>query len=81
MYVGLLSVGIWKTFKQHIDVSIDKVTDIYNSMSNSSVFPDNIKLVDITPVHKKNETMSMGNYRPVNALPTLSKIFEKKLFK
>ena len=66
-----------KTFKQHIDIYIDKVTDIYNSMINSSVFPDNLKLADITPVHKKKETTSMGNYRPVSVLHTLSKKMRK----
>ena len=55
-----------KTFKQHIDIYIDKVTDIYNSMINSSVFPDNLKLADITPVHKKKT--SKCNYLPVSVL-------------
>ena len=70
-----------KIFKQHIDIYISEVTAWYNNMIESSIFPDNLKLADITPVHKKNETTSMSNYRPVSVLPTLSKIFEKHLYK
>ena len=40
-------------------------------------FPDNLKLADITPLHKKLETVLKENYRPVSVLAVVSKIFER----
>ena len=39
--------------------------------------PENLKLVDITPVFKKDDTNLAKNYRLVGVLLTLSKVFEK----
>ena len=36
-----------------------------------------LKLADIIPTHKGNEKMCLSNYRPVNILPILSKIYER----
>ena len=33
-------------------------------------------MANVSPVYKKNENMSKGNYRPVSILPTIFKIFE-----
>ena len=43
-------------------------------------FPNCLKLVDITPLHKKGRKDNKENYRPVSILPTLSKILERILF-
>ena len=40
-------------------------------------FPENLKLSKITAVFKKEDKNLAKNYRPVNVLPTLSKVFEK----
>ena len=40
-------------------------------------FPSKLKLADITPLHKKLETVYKKNYRPVSLLPVVSKIFER----
>ena len=36
-----------------------------------------MKLADITPVHKKDDTTNKSNYRPISGLPSGSKIFER----
>ena len=41
--------------------------------------PENLKLVDITPVFKKDDTNLAKNYRLVSVLLTLSKVFEEIL--
>ena len=38
-----------------------------------------LKMANVSPVYKKNDNMSKGNYRPVSVLPTMSKIFESIL--
>ena len=36
-----------------------------------------IKVADISPIHKKLENIFVKNYRPVSVLPILSKVFER----
>ena len=40
-----------------------------------------LKLADVTPVFKKSDPQSVRNYRPVNVLPNVSKVFEKIMLK
>ena len=50
---------------------------VFNYSIEKSDFPQNLKLADITPVYKKNDPLDKTNYRPVNVLPVVSKIFER----
>jgi len=43
----------------------------------SSYFPDELKLADVVPVHKKDDTTLKSNYRPISLLPSVSKLFER----
>ena len=52
---------------------------IYDSLLKSS-FPDSLKFGNVTLVHKKDEPTDKENYRPVSALPLLSKIFERLIY-
>ena len=40
------------------------------------MFPNSLKLADVTPLHKKGRKDLKENHRPVSILPTLSKVFE-----
>ena len=40
-------------------------------------FYTGLKLAKVTPIHKKNETSLVENYRPISILPAISKVFEK----
>ena len=44
-------------------------------------FPKALKLADIIPVHKKDDPLDPMNCRPISVKPTLSKLFEKLLFR
>ena len=46
-----------------------------------SSFPDELKLADIVPIHKKGSTTNKANYRPISLLPTVSKVFERLIAK
>ena len=46
-----------------------------------SIFPDDLKLADITPIFKKEDSLNKENYRPVSILSHLSKVFERILYK
>ena len=56
------------------------LTDCINDAINKGVFPDRLKIANITPAHKKDEPTDKENYRPVRVLPLLSKVFERLLY-
>ena len=56
------------------------LTDCINGALSQGISPDSLKLANITPVHKKDETTDKENYRPVSVLPLFSKIFEKVIY-
>ena len=54
------------------------LTDCINdAIVGEDIFSDSLKFAGITPVHKKDETTNRENYRPVSALPLISKILER----
>ena len=57
----------------------DHITTIVNKSLSTSVFPDELKVAQIAPLHKKNSTLEKGNYRPVSLLPVLSKVLERAI--
>ena len=54
--------------------------DCINDCLLKGLFPDSLKLANITPVHRKDEPTDKENYRPVSVLPLLSKIFERLIY-
>jgi hypothetical protein len=43
---------------------------------NTGVFPDSLKVAQVTPIHKKNDPQNKSNYRPVSVLPIFSKVYK-----
>ena len=52
-----------------------------NSSIKSSLFPSCLKTADITSIYKEGKKDLKANYRPVNILPVLSKLYEKSMLK
>ena len=70
-----------KLLKDNNDIcSIVLSSDINRCIHNGN-FPNNLKNADITPTFKKGDRLSKCNYRPVSILPTLSKVYEKILYR
>ena len=46
-----------------------------------NVFPDKLKLADVTLLHKKSDPEGKTNYRSISVLPPLSKVYEHKFYK
>ena len=67
--------------KNNVDIYAFYLQNILNKCLNVSVFPDAMKIAEVTPVFKKNDRISKENYRPVSVLPVTSKIFEKCIYK
>ena len=66
-----------KILKLAVDQVAPILTTCFNSIIKDCVFPDELKLADIIPIHKKNSSTNKENYRPISLLPTISKIFER----
>ena len=56
------------------------LADCINDVLSQGIFPDSLKFANITPDHKKDEATDKQNYRPVSALPLLSKVFETVIY-
>ena len=56
------------------------LSTIYNNSKNATKYPINLKLADVTPIHKKDETTLMKNYRPGSLIPIMSKLFERDMY-
>ena len=46
-----------------------------------SLFPNELKLADVSPVFKKDDDLNKENYRPVSILSHMSKVFERIFYK
>ena len=67
-----------KRLKEVVDIVAQPLTDIWkHEIVLGRKFASQLKLADITPLHKKLETINKENYRPVSLLPVVSKIFER----
>ena len=47
------------------------LTDCTDDAINKGIFPDSLKITNITPLHKKEKSTDEENYRPVGVLPLL----------
>ena len=47
----------------------------------SGIFPEQLKIAKITPLHKSGDTSNPSNFRPISSLPYISKIYEKLMAK
>ena len=64
------------------DIVAEILAQIWNiEIIQNKKFDVKLKVADITPLHKKLETIYKENYRPVSLLPVVSKIFEKLMLK
>ncbi len=50
-------------------------------MLNIGIFPDKLKIAKIIPVYEKDDETVIINYRRISLLLTISKVFERVLFK
>ena len=74
--VDNLSVKILKKIES---VMVSPITHLINTMFIKCVFPHQLKLARVTPVHKKNDELTKSNFRPVSILTIISKLFERAM--
>ena len=69
-----------KILKQNSDYFAEYFYENINQCMSKSIFPSELKLVDVTPVYKKKSKNSKDNYRPVSILSNISKIYERCIY-
>ena len=71
-----------KRLKEVGGIVAETLAQIWNEeIIKNKKFAVELKVADITPLHKKLETINKENYRPVSLLPVVSKIFERLMLK
>ena len=55
---------------------VHPLTYLVNWSLSESVFPEALKVAKVTSLHKKRDTSSIDNYRPISLLSSVSKILE-----
>ena len=64
------------------DICAPALNEIWNNeITTQKCLPNNLKLVDVTPVFKKDDASLLKNYRPVSVLPVASKIYDRVMQK
>ena len=48
------------------------LVNLINNCMGRGIFPDNMKLAEVSPSYTKSDDLMKGNYRPVSVLTTLS---------
>ena len=67
-----------KSIKSEIS---EAIAIIINQSILTRIFPDQVKLAKVKPLYKKGDKYCFNNYRPISLLPTISKIFERVMYK
>ena len=49
---------------------------IINQSPKSIIFPNQLKIAEVNPIHKKDDKKIITNYRPISVSPVVSKVFE-----
>ena len=55
------------------------LTDCINSTICDCKFPDEMKVAELIPVYKNDDSNVKENYRPISVLPAVSKVYERVL--
>ena len=67
-----------KMLRESSDICAQNLLNIWNNeILGNKVFPQELKLANVTPIFKKDDATLCKNYRPISVLPSTSKIFER----
>ena len=70
-----------RVLKEAIESISEPLCKIFNKSLHQGIFPTQWKYANVIPIYKSKETFLPSNYRPVSLLSTISKVFERCVFK
>ena len=53
---------------------------LFNLSIVKEIFPDDLKIAKVTPIHKADSSSNISNYRPMSVLPCFSKMLERIMY-
>jgi hypothetical protein len=53
---------------------------IFNLTFTTGIIPDQLKVSQVTPIHKSEKKDNVCNYRPISVISCFSKILEKVMY-
>ena len=63
---------------KRLKVAIVKpLVKIFNASIKTGIFPTNMKIAEVVPLHKSGSREDKNNYRPISLLLTISKLWRK----
>ena len=66
-----------KIVKENVDIISHFMYHNFNYSLSCSTFPTGMKYADVTTIHKKDDKTDKTNYRLINILPNLSKVYQR----
>ena len=69
-----------KVLKDSIDIIASMLRDIFNLSIKTSSSPDELKILKDVAVHKAGDKEGPNNYRPIAVLPTIDRVFKKRIY-
>lgn len=72
-----IPTNLLKMLKSYLSIPL-KI--IFNISFSIGCVPDQLKVATVIPVHKKDSTSCMNNYRPISLLSIFNKIMEKLMY-
>ena len=55
------------------------LASLLNASFHEGVFPEQLKLAKVVPIHKAGKRSDVSNYRPISLLSSFSNVFEKSM--
>ena len=66
-----------KLVKKFCNILVIPITHMIENSIQKGIFPNELKIARITPIHKENSFSEPSNFRPISSLCYLSKVYEK----
>ena len=63
-----------------MDIYLPFLIDIINDSLKRGIFPDELKLAEVTPLFQKADPFDESNNRPVSLFSHISKVFERIIY-
>lgn len=73
--------GIGPRILKLANVVLTPTLTTINKSIKTGIFPDQLKMANVYPIHKSGPKSDPANYRPISILPTISTVFEKHINK
>ena len=73
--------GITPKLVKYAPCIAKNLSTILNLAIQQGIFPHQLRIAKVIPIHKGDSKMIVSNYRPISLLPIFGKIFEKIIFK